>query len=396
MVHNFFKQKNIMKFLFLSSALLSSAFAFSSSEQSGDIKTCDDMKDLFERAKTEDVRVSMHPFQDITCQNFTTFTLDSGHDIEIYSSEDLSIFSGDTSMRKVRFEVLGGSKLTIEVNMGFSLDLDEDDYPDLEGGILFVGEESNVVFLNDLSTRDIGVRSQTVEDSDFSDHVNRGGCMLVNGRLRVDGETKLVRCESSGGGESGPGDGGAVYVGEMGSVNFNGKLEISDVSITDDDGGSGGGIYNLGKVNVKSDTVLKDLRSEIGGAIFNGKDATFTFRNGASVLISGSRAQDGSGGAIYNAGSLKFTGPTLFVESSSEYRGGGVLITETGDVKFSKETVFFGTESRDSSQAPIFVESGGVVKYSKTPLFLANVMQQYGDELSLCSGIFFEEDGCKI
>ena len=220
--------------------------------------------------------------------------------------------------------------------------------------------------------------------------------MLVNGRLRVDGETKLVRCESSGGGESGPGDGGAVYVGEMGSVNFNGKLEISDVSITDDDGGSGGGIYNLGKVNVKSDTVLKDLRSEIGGAIFNGKDATFTFRNGASVLISGSRAQDGSGGAIYNAGSLKFTGPTLFVESSSEYRGGGVLITETGDVKFSKETVFFGTESRDSSQAPIFVESGGVVKYSKTPLFLANVMQQYGDELSLCGGIFFEEDGCKI
>ena len=140
MVHFFFEPKNIMKFLFLYSALLSSAFAFSSSEQSGDIKTCDDMKDLFERAKTEDVRVSMHPFQDITCQNFTTFTLDSGHDIEIYSSEDLSIFSGDASMRKVRFEVLGGSKLTIEVNMGFSLDLDEDDYPDLEGGILFVGD----------------------------------------------------------------------------------------------------------------------------------------------------------------------------------------------------------------------------------------------------------------
>ena len=93
---------------------------------------------------------------------------------------------------------------------------------------------------------------------------------------------------------------------------------------------------------------------------------------------------------------IKFTGPTLFVESSSEYRGGGVLITETGDIKFSNETVFFGTESRDSSQAPIFVESGGVVKYSKTPLFLANVMQQYGDEISLCSGIFFEEDGCKI
>ena len=396
MVHIFFKPKNIMKFLFLSPALLSYAVAFSSSEQSGDIKTCDDMKDLFERAKTEDVRASMHPFTDIVCGNFTTFTLDSGHDIEIYSSEDLSIFSGDTSMRKVRFEVLGGSKLTIEVNIGFSLDLEEDNLPDLEGGILFVGEESNVVFLNDLSTRDIGVRSQTVEDSDFSDHVNRGGCMLVNGRLRVDGETKLVRCENVGGGESGGGDGGALYVGEMGSVNFNGKLEISDVSITDDDGGSGAGIYNLGKVNVKSDTVLKDLRSEVGGAIFNGKGATFTFRNGASVLISGSRAQDGSGGALYNAGSIKFTGPTLFVQSSSEYKAGGIFITETGDVKFSKETVFFGTESRDSSQAPIFVESGGVVKYSKTPLFLANVMQQYGDELSLCGGIFFEEDGCKI
>ena len=40
MVHNFFKPKNTMKFL-SSAMLLSSAFAFSSSETDGDTVDCD-------------------------------------------------------------------------------------------------------------------------------------------------------------------------------------------------------------------------------------------------------------------------------------------------------------------------------------------------------------------
>ncbi len=72
--------------------------------------------------------------------------------------------------------------------------------------------------------------------------------MYVDGYFRVDGDASFVRCENSGGGEAPPGPAGCVYVGLPGSVLFGGTLEMKEVSIIDNEGNNGGGIYNLGKV----------------------------------------------------------------------------------------------------------------------------------------------------
>ncbi len=72
--------------------------------------------------------------------------------------------------------------------------------------------------------------------------------MYVDGYFRVDGDAGMVRCENSGGGESSGGPGGCVYVGPSGSVLFGGSVEMKEVSIIDNEGDDGAGIYNLGKV----------------------------------------------------------------------------------------------------------------------------------------------------
>ena len=73
-------------------------------------------------------------------------------------------------------------------------------------------------------------------------------CVYVDGYFVVEGEASFVRCENGGGGESSPGPGGVMYVGPAGSVLFADTVYMAEVSIIDDEGNNGGGIYNEGKV----------------------------------------------------------------------------------------------------------------------------------------------------
>lgn len=74
-------------------------------------------------------------------------------------------------------------------------------------------------------------------------------CVYVDGYFRVEGDASFERCENSGGGEAPPGPGGSVFVSPTGSVLFAGQLSMSEVSIIDNEGNNGGGIYNEGKVS---------------------------------------------------------------------------------------------------------------------------------------------------
>lgn len=87
-------------------------------------------------------------------------------------------------------------------------------------------------------------------------------CVYVDGYFVVEGEASFVRCEVGGGGESSPGPGGAMYVGPTGSVLFADTVHMSEVSIIDDEGNNGGGIYNEGKVRYGRTPML---------ALFGGK-----------------------------------------------------------------------------------------------------------------------------
>ena len=351
------------------------------------VESCDDLKAAVDATREGDVNVLMYPFADIECANFTTFTLLEGNDLTVSSSEDLERYFGSSSFENVRFEVVNGSSLSIENNVFFH-GLDDQD---VNGGALFVGEGSTVTFLNDLTTRDVGVRSVTDESSDFASYQLSGGVIYNEGKVTVEGESKFFDCENGGGGESSPGPGGCVYNGETGFMLLKGGVEMSDVSILDDEGNNGAGFYNLGRVNVWGDSKFSSMFAETAGAIYNGSGAKFNFRKGASVIFNECKASDGKAGVIFNDGEFKFTGPALFLEGRSFYVGGAIVIGESGSMKVSKDSVFFKNFSDGGSGAPIFVDAGGSLDISLKDV---HFIQNLGYEgLSVCQTAFFEEDG---
>ena len=235
----------------------------------GLVETCEELQAAFDLTKTQDVEIEMYPFQQIDCVNFTTMSMDSNTLTVSASVDNLENYHGSCHLYEVRFEVTNGATLYWETNVEFNGPSGED----VNGGGIFVGEGSTVRFLNDMEMTDVGVRSVTDESSDFSSNDRSGGCVYNDGYFRVDGDAVFTSCDVTGGGESSPGPGGGLYVGEEGSVLFNGKLEMSSISITDDEGGDGGAIYNAGKVNIKGSTRFESIRARDGGAIYNAAGA---------------------------------------------------------------------------------------------------------------------------
>ncbi len=389
-----------MKLLLLS--MIYSATAFSSSETDGDIVDCETFSQYVEMANGQDVIGRIHPFADIICDEFTTFSLNGGYELSLVAPNGIDIenFFGSVLFENVRLEVTNGSKFVTELVTTFELPAEFDDkgrsdfeYPDVNGGSLYIGVDSNVVFLNDVDFEDIGVRSQTAEDSDFPDHQNDGGVVHNAGFFRVNGFATFLRSENSGGGEGSPGRGGAVFNDITGSVLFQGGVEFNDISITDDEGNNGGGIYNLGKVNIKANSKFISLRSESGGAIYNGEGAKITFRNKANVLFDTCRSFDGSAGAIMNHGDIKLAGPALFVNCDSPNDGGAVVISSTGSMNLSKNSYFFNTKSGGLSPASVFVKSGGALKFNVDNVsFIGSQNFFPNDESMNCEGVYFESE----
>ena len=385
--------------------ILSSAMAFSSSETDGDIVDCDTFGQYVQLANEQDVVGRIHPFADIVCGNFTTFKLNGGHELSLVAPNGINIenFFGSILFENVRLEVTNGSKFVTELVTTFELPgkfnerngFATFEYPDVNGGSLYIGVDSNVVFLNDVKFQDIGVRSQTVEDSDFSDHQNNGGVVHNNGFFRVNGFATFLRSENSGGGESSPGMGGAIFNDVTGSVLFQGGVEFNDISITDDEGNNGGAIYNLGKVNIKANSKFVNLRAESGGAIYNGSGAKITFRDNANVLFDTCRAFDGSAGAIFNGGNITFAGPALFVNCDSPNDGGVIVVSDSGSMNISKDSYFFNTRTGGGSMfqsAPVIVRTGGSLKFNAKKVSFVGSQNFFPDEDSkVCEGVYFED-----
>lgn len=352
-----------------------------------EIKTCADMKTVFDRANLEDTHATMYPFANILCDNFTTFTL-SNYMLNISSTDNLDNFYGDSNLHNVRLEVVDGGKLTWETRIDFRNKDSEIKLHNVSGGAVYVGQGSSVSFLNGFKTTNIGVRSMTDESSDFSSEILEGGCVYNNGDFRVDGPTNMVNCESSGGGESGAGDGGAFYNDVNGTIILNGTVAISDVSITDDEGGKGGAFYNLGKVTINGDSDFTNLFAESAGAIYNGEGSVFRFKNGATAVFNNVRASDGISGGIVNNGVFKFSGPALFLKASSDYRASSIYVGSTGLLKMKKDTVFFKNTCSEPNCSTVYVATGGSLKFHKNVKFIGS-SSRYGE--IVCEGIFFEE-----
>lgn len=372
---------NMKSILFL--LLVSGASAQNLTE----IKNCANFTDAVDQTSYGDVTVSMYPFADIECLNHTTFNLTSGNKLTIVSTDDLDNFYGSSKFVNVRLNVLNGSSVSIENNVIFRAE-NEDfrDLPDVNGGALYVGEGSEVRFLNDFNTEYIGVRSQTEEDSDFPDHYNSGGVIFNQGKIVVEGLANFENCENSGGGEGSPGPGGCVY--NEGVMLLKGGVEMNDVSILDDEGNNGAGFYNEGTIRVNGDSKFSSMFAETAGAIYNAKDALFVFQKGASVVFNECKASDGIAGVIFNDGFMKFTGPALFLEGRSYYQGGAIVIGNNGEMKLSKDAIFFNNFGGDIG-APVYVRTGGVFDFNKKRTsFIGNVA--YDSTVEGCFSIYDE------
>ena len=338
------------------------------------IETCDELQAAFDLTKTQDVVVEMHPFQDIDCVNFTTMSMDS-NSLTVSSSENIDNFFGNADLYQLRFEVTNGAKLFWETNVEFN----GPEGQDVNGGAVFVGEGSTVRFLNDLLMTDVGVRSVTDESSDFASYELSGGCVYTDGYFRVDGDATFTSCEVTGGGESSPGPGGAIYVGEEGSVLFNGAVEMSSISIIDDEGGDGGGIYNAGKVNIKGNAKFESIRARNGGALYNAAGAEFRFKKQATAVFIDCTSHDGIGGGLYNQGYFKFSGPALFVELDAPT----IYVSPSGETVLSENSVFFDNE--DTSNPAILVWSGGEIDIPSSVSFIDDIDSD-------CSTVYYVED----
>lgn len=335
------------------------------------VETCEELQAAFDLTKTQDVVIEMAGSADINCVEFTTMSMDS-NTLIVEASGD-----GTLNLYEIRFEVTNGAKLTWEPNVHFH----GTDDRDANGGGVFVGEGSTIRFLNDLTMTDVEVTSVPEESEDSASYTLSGGCVYTDGYFRVDGKATLTRCDVAGGGEASPGPGGALYVGEEGFVLFNGELEISEASIRDDDGSNGAGIYNLGKVNIKGDAVFDDLSAEVGGAIFNGKNAEFRFKKGAKALFRACSAAYDEPTALYNQGYFKFSGPAEFVEMDAP------SIITYGKLVLSEDSVFYSDD--DVSSPAVIVGAGGELTVPSSVLFVKS-----NAEID-CSTVYYrDEDIC--
>ncbi|CAN0377807.1 unnamed protein product [Pylaiella littoralis] len=306
----------------------------------------------------------MYPFADIECETYTNMTMTS-NTLTVSSSENLENFNGNSKLTRVRIEVTNGAKLFWETNVVFG-GVEEEDEINNDGGAVYVGEGSTVRFLNNLEMTDVGIINETKEDSDFAAFVRSGGCVWTNGYFRVDGTATFTGCEIVGAGESPPGPGGAIYVGEAGSVLFNKELVITETSITDDSGGKGGGIYNLGKVNIKGNSRFEEIQASNGGAIYNGENAKFTFRNGATAFFRDVSNRDAEGSALFNLGYFKFAGPALFVGAEDPV----IVAGYSSETILSKNSVFWALDDSGFETEVISISDSAEITIPSSVIFV--------------------------
>ena len=339
----------------------------------GLVETCEELQAAFELTETQDVVIEIYPYIDIICANFTTMTM-SSNSLTVKSSEDLRDSSSNFELHEVRFNVTNGAKLSWEPNVEFH----GTEFQDVNGGALFIGEGSTAHFLNRLVMEDIRIASVN-RDSDFANYLLSGGCVYTDGYLRVDGAATFTGCTNAGGGESNPGPGGSLYIGQQGSMLFRDSLDISDSHLDDDGGHDGGGIYNQGNVVIEGTATFDNLWAYHGSAIYNVVGATLSFKNPAAVEFINCLEPESKGGALYNEGYMDFSGPALFYDSGNP----AITISSDGGIILSEPSVFWGNFG--TNDPFVLVKSGGHLVIPTSTLFIDN-------DDSDCSTVYYEEN----
>lgn len=164
-------------------------------------------------------------------------------------------------------------------------------------------------------------------------------------------------------------NGGGLYVGKSSTLNYEGKRNLSGFIASS----SGGGIYNIGTLNLNGGTVSANKANSYGGGVFS--DGTFTmnggtisdnealyggglaFTSGTGTMnagsISGNKSEDGAG--IHATGGTFTLVDGSITGNTSSDMGGGIYISPDGKFVFKK-----GSISGNSAKygGAIYIDSG--------------------------------------
>lgn len=166
-------------------------------------------------------------------------------------------------------------------------------------------------------------------------------------------------------------NGGGLYVGKSSTLNYEGKRNLSGFIASS----NGGGIYNIGTLNLNGGTIsankavsgggvysdgsfkmnggtISDNEASNGGGIYGYSSGSLTVNDGS---ISGNKATSNGGGGIYLDGcGLDFENGSVTGNTSSNF-GGGIYVTNSAEVMFIN-----GTISGNSAKfgGGIYIDSG--------------------------------------
>ena len=176
-------------------------------------------------------------------------------------------------------------------------------------------------------------------------------------------------------------NGGGLYVGKTSTLNYEGKRNLSGFIASS----NGGGIYNIGTLNLNGGTIsankavsgggvysdgsfkmnggtISDNEASNGGGIYGYSSGSLTVNDGS---ISGNKATSNGGGGIYLDGcGLDFENGSVTGNTSSNF-GGGIYVTNSAEVMFINGTISGNTCSGAGGGAYVnagtFTMNGGTI-----------------------------------
>ena len=210
----------------------------------------------------------------------------------------------------------------------------------------------------------ITVEGGVIGDEDNDDDVDTGNRAARGGAIYYTGSgTISLTSGALLNGNSVAGDGGAIYA-SRGSIEMSGMATVSNNAA----GGNGGAIY-AGSVTVVIDenASVASNSAKKGGAIYVAETLNLTVQKTAGVYaptITGNRATDGDGGAIYaNKGTITVTDGSFSSNRAANGHGGAIYaqsasVDVSQNASFALNTAFSGGAIYAASNNRVSVTGG--------------------------------------
>ncbi len=115
-----------------------------------------------------------------------------------------------------------------------------------------------------------------------------------------------------------------------GGLYNNGTLTLLNTTLHFNTGYEGSGFYNDGTAIVLNDTFAQNQASTSGGGVYNGFGAVMTMTNSTLSADSVTDVEMGTGGGLYNNGSLSIVNSTLYSNTTSAINNSGGLFNQEG------------------------------------------------------------------